>query len=102
MSVEKIRETYWIALKMNWRIWTISQYININYVPLQVSQLHVNHLFTVILPVPSFLLENCLSMVQIQRNVPLQHASQDSDFRSPRLKVHFDMLIGPKLSEIWP
>ncbi|XP_041455513.1 peroxisomal membrane protein 2-like [Lytechinus variegatus] len=34
-SVEKIRETYWIALKMNWRIWTISQYININYVPLQ-------------------------------------------------------------------
>ncbi|XP_071476823.1 peroxisomal membrane protein 2-like [Diadema antillarum] len=34
-SVQKIRETYWIALKMNWRVWTISQYVNINFVPLQ-------------------------------------------------------------------
>ncbi|XP_064235634.1 peroxisomal membrane protein 2-like isoform X3 [Aotus nancymaae] len=28
---------FWPALKMNWRVWTPVQFININYVPLQVQ-----------------------------------------------------------------
>ncbi|XP_033627962.1 peroxisomal membrane protein 2-like [Asterias rubens] len=34
-SVDIIKHSYWTALKMNWRVWTILQYVNINYVPLQ-------------------------------------------------------------------
>lgn len=31
------RRGFWPALQMNWRIWTPLQFININYVPLQVK-----------------------------------------------------------------
>ncbi|XP_071849288.1 peroxisomal membrane protein 2-like [Apostichopus japonicus] len=34
-SVDKIRTTFWTALKMNWKIWTVLQFINLNYVPIQ-------------------------------------------------------------------
>lgn len=37
VAIQKIRDTFWTALKMNWKIWTVFQYINVNYVPLQVS-----------------------------------------------------------------
>lgn len=32
----KIRGSYWTALKMNWKVWTPFQFININFVPVQV------------------------------------------------------------------
>lgn len=32
----KMRRGFWPALQMNWRVWTPVQFININYVPLQV------------------------------------------------------------------
>lgn len=32
----QIRRSFWPALCMNWRVWTPVQFININYVPLQV------------------------------------------------------------------
>ncbi|KAJ8312223.1 hypothetical protein KUTeg_009596 [Tegillarca granosa] len=32
-AITKIKETYWTILKLNWRIWTIFQFINVNYVP---------------------------------------------------------------------
>lgn len=35
LSVQ-IRRSFWPALRMNWRVWTPVQFININYVPLQV------------------------------------------------------------------
>ncbi|XP_032127277.1 peroxisomal membrane protein 2 [Sapajus apella] len=31
----KMRGGFWPALKMNWRVWTPVQFINVNYVPLQ-------------------------------------------------------------------
>lgn len=33
-----VRSRFWPALQMNWRVWTPVQFINVNYVPLQVSQ----------------------------------------------------------------
>uniref|UniRef100_A0A673UP29 Peroxisomal membrane protein 2 n=1 Tax=Suricata suricatta TaxID=37032 RepID=A0A673UP29_SURSU len=35
LSVQ-IRRSFWPALRTNWRVWTPVQFININYVPLQV------------------------------------------------------------------
>ncbi|KAI4883520.1 hypothetical protein NFI96_025617, partial [Prochilodus magdalenae] len=34
---DKVQTRYWPALKMNWKVWTPFQFININYVPVQVS-----------------------------------------------------------------
>ncbi|XP_064612381.1 peroxisomal membrane protein 2-like [Liolophura sinensis] len=42
VAIQKIRDTFWTALKMNWRIWTVFQYINVNYVPLQYRVLVTN------------------------------------------------------------
>ena len=36
----KIRETYWTALKMSWRVWIVFQYVNLNYVPRQVMKIY--------------------------------------------------------------
>lgn len=33
---KKVRGTYWTALKMNWKVWTPFQFINVNFVPVQV------------------------------------------------------------------
>lgn len=33
---KKIRGSYWTALKMNWKVWTPFQFVNINFVPVQV------------------------------------------------------------------
>ncbi|KAM6165813.1 peroxisomal membrane protein 2 isoform 1-T1 [Erethizon dorsatum] len=30
-----VRSSFWPALRMNWRVWTPVQFVNINYVPLQ-------------------------------------------------------------------
>lgn len=32
-AIAKIKETFWPILKMNWQIWTVFQFINVNYVP---------------------------------------------------------------------
>lgn len=32
----KVKQTYWTALKMNWKVWTPFQFINVNFVPVQV------------------------------------------------------------------
>ncbi|XP_064235595.1 peroxisomal membrane protein 2 isoform X2 [Aotus nancymaae] len=37
-----MRGGFWPALKMNWRVWTPVQFININYVPLQFRVLFAN------------------------------------------------------------
>lgn len=34
---QKVRGSYWTALKMNWKVWTPFQFININFVPVEVS-----------------------------------------------------------------
>ncbi|XP_067910940.1 peroxisomal membrane protein 2 [Heterodontus francisci] len=39
---DKMQTGYWTALKMNWKVWTIFQYININYVPAQFRVLFAN------------------------------------------------------------
>ncbi|XP_016142014.1 peroxisomal membrane protein 2-like [Sinocyclocheilus grahami] len=31
----KLKTSYWPAMKMNWKVWTPFQFININYVPVQ-------------------------------------------------------------------
>ncbi|KAF5923856.1 peroxisomal membrane protein 2 [Diceros bicornis minor] len=38
----KMRSGFWPALRMNWRVWTPVQFININYVPLQFRVLFAN------------------------------------------------------------
>ncbi|XP_003461173.1 peroxisomal membrane protein 2 [Cavia porcellus] len=37
-----VRSSFWPALKMNWRVWTPLQFVNINYVPLQFRVLFAN------------------------------------------------------------
>ncbi|XP_001509760.1 peroxisomal membrane protein 2 [Ornithorhynchus anatinus] len=39
---KKMRTGYWKALKMNWKVWTPIQFININYVPVQFRVLFAN------------------------------------------------------------
>ena len=39
-AIMKIRETYWTALKMSWRVWIVFQYVNLNYVPRQVMKIY--------------------------------------------------------------
>lgn len=29
-----VRNSYWPALKTNWQVWTVAQYVNFQYVPL--------------------------------------------------------------------
>ncbi|KAI5091324.1 peroxisomal membrane protein 2, partial [Silurus meridionalis] len=38
----KLKARYWPALKMNWKVWTPFQFININYVPVQFRVLFAN------------------------------------------------------------
>ncbi|XP_051692818.1 peroxisomal membrane protein 2 isoform X1 [Oryctolagus cuniculus] len=38
----KTRSSFWRALLMNWKVWTPLQFININYVPLQLRVLFAN------------------------------------------------------------
>ncbi|XP_031697269.1 protein SYM1-like [Anarrhichthys ocellatus] len=37
-----MRGSYWTALKMNWKVWTPFQFININFVPVQFRVLFAN------------------------------------------------------------
>ncbi|GAA6109850.1 peroxisomal membrane protein 2 [Tachysurus ichikawai] len=39
---DKLKARYWPALKMNWKVWTPFQFININYVPVQFRVLFAN------------------------------------------------------------
>uniref|UniRef100_A0A3Q0SIL4 Peroxisomal membrane protein 2 n=1 Tax=Amphilophus citrinellus TaxID=61819 RepID=A0A3Q0SIL4_AMPCI len=39
---KKMRRSYWTALKMNWKVWTPFQFININFVPVQFRVLFAN------------------------------------------------------------
>ncbi|XP_076585890.1 peroxisomal membrane protein 2 [Chaetodon auriga] len=39
---KKMRASYWTALKMNWKVWTPFQFININFVPVQFRVLFAN------------------------------------------------------------
>ncbi|XP_053443577.1 peroxisomal membrane protein 2 isoform X6 [Nycticebus coucang] len=36
-ALARVRARFWPALRMNWRVWTPVQFVNINYVPLQVA-----------------------------------------------------------------
>lgn len=38
----KMKSSYWTALKMNWKIWTPFQFINVNFVPVQFRVLFAN------------------------------------------------------------
>ncbi|XP_078679662.1 peroxisomal membrane protein 2-like [Branchiostoma floridae x Branchiostoma belcheri] len=38
----KMKEAYWTTLKMNWKVWTVFMFININYVPVQYRVLFVS------------------------------------------------------------
>ncbi|XP_068167591.1 peroxisomal membrane protein 2 [Antennarius striatus] len=39
---KKMKGSYWTALKMNWKVWTPFQFININFVPVQFRVLFAN------------------------------------------------------------
>ncbi|XP_005112377.1 peroxisomal membrane protein 2 [Aplysia californica] len=41
-AVKKIKEQYWMILKLNWTVWSVVQYININFVPLKFRTLFGN------------------------------------------------------------
>ena len=38
-AIQKLRDTYWTILKLNWTVWTVIQYVNVNYVPLKVQHI---------------------------------------------------------------
>ncbi|XP_034026158.1 peroxisomal membrane protein 2 [Thalassophryne amazonica] len=38
----KLKRSYWTALKMNWKVWTPFQFINVNFVPVQFRVLFAN------------------------------------------------------------
>ncbi|XP_030646895.1 peroxisomal membrane protein 2 [Chanos chanos] len=38
----KVKKGYWPALKMNWKVWTPFQFININFIPVQFRVLFAN------------------------------------------------------------
>ncbi|KAJ4942313.1 hypothetical protein JOQ06_012179 [Pogonophryne albipinna] len=38
----KMRGSYWTALKMNWKVWTPFQFVNINFVPVEFRVLFAN------------------------------------------------------------
>ncbi|KAM5238349.1 peroxisomal membrane protein 2 [Ctenodactylus gundi] len=38
----RVRTGFWPAMRMNWRVWTPVQFVNINYVPLQFRVLFAN------------------------------------------------------------
>ncbi|XP_077418013.1 peroxisomal membrane protein 2 [Vanacampus margaritifer] len=40
--IKKIKGSYWTALKMNWKVWTPFQFININFVPVEFRVLFAN------------------------------------------------------------
>ncbi|XP_057688716.1 peroxisomal membrane protein 2 [Corythoichthys intestinalis] len=40
--IKKIKASYWTALKMNWKVWTPFQFINVNFVPVQFRVLFAN------------------------------------------------------------
>ncbi|KAJ6656568.1 hypothetical protein lerEdw1_003455 [Lerista edwardsae] len=40
--VKKMKSSYWAALKMNWKVWTPVQFINLTYVPMQFQVLFGN------------------------------------------------------------
>ncbi|KAH3891846.1 peroxisomal membrane protein 2-like [Dreissena polymorpha] len=33
VAIKKIKEQFWTILKMNWKVWTLFTYINVNYIP---------------------------------------------------------------------
>ncbi|XP_017307435.2 peroxisomal membrane protein 2 [Ictalurus punctatus] len=39
---DKLKARFWLALKMNWKVWTPFQFVNINYVPVQFRVLFAN------------------------------------------------------------
>ncbi|XP_051964733.1 peroxisomal membrane protein 2 [Xyrauchen texanus] len=39
---KKLKTSYWPAMKMNWKVWTPFQFININYIPVQFRVLFAN------------------------------------------------------------
>ncbi|XP_020634310.3 peroxisomal membrane protein 2 [Pogona vitticeps] len=39
---KKLKSSYWKSLKMNWKLWTPVQFINLNYVPMQFQVLFGN------------------------------------------------------------
>ncbi|XP_020138697.1 peroxisomal membrane protein 2 [Microcebus murinus] len=41
-AVARVRTHFWPVLRMNWRVWTPVQFVNINYVPLQFRVLFAN------------------------------------------------------------
>ncbi|KAK7505993.1 hypothetical protein BaRGS_00002715 [Batillaria attramentaria] len=41
-AVQRIKETYWMILKLNWTVWTVIQYVNVNYVPLKFRTIFGN------------------------------------------------------------
>jgi len=34
-AIARIKASYWMILKLNWTVWTLIQYININHIPLK-------------------------------------------------------------------
>ncbi|XP_072271361.1 peroxisomal membrane protein 2 [Pyxicephalus adspersus] len=38
----KLKDSYWSALVMNWKVWTPFQFINVNYIPVQFRVLFAN------------------------------------------------------------
>lgn len=41
-AIKRIKDTYWMILKLNLSVWSIVQYINMNYVPLKFRTLFGN------------------------------------------------------------
>ncbi|XP_025092143.1 peroxisomal membrane protein 2-like [Pomacea canaliculata] len=41
-AMEKLKQVYWMILKLNWTVWSVVQYITVNYIPLKFRTLFGN------------------------------------------------------------
>lgn len=94
----KLKRSFWTALKMNWKVWTPFQFVNINFVPVQVcAGFHQNpvadsHLLwphvSVLFPVQSAVCQHCgLVLVRLPRiceEVKLDGVELQVDFSPPQ------------------
>ncbi|XP_053443575.1 peroxisomal membrane protein 2 isoform X4 [Nycticebus coucang] len=83
-ALARVRARFWPALRMNWRVWTPVQFVNINYVPLQPSTTWTQQSSLEEEAATSALEAKSLSWLMIWQNILL--GTQHQQITSPKRK----------------
>ncbi|XP_040010140.1 peroxisomal membrane protein 2 isoform X1 [Xiphias gladius] len=75
---KKMRRSYWTALKMNWKVWTPFQFINVNFVPVQSAVCQHDRLILVCLP--------CIGEEMMRLKISSQKTNLEERKSSQRLR----------------